>query len=171
MAKSMRSRENIGLPPAVKDARMCAESAAGSKPTSSDSKTSSNLPTPLPQTSNAGGSAEPRAISASGGSSFELKYGSRKVKAYPITEAELSEIGTLKGLSTFCFSLSSAAAGFGGNMIVSFLSASSANDMDEWKKISILAVIAFAVIFSSIGAYLTYKGNTKIAEIKGQASF
>jgi hypothetical protein len=69
-----------------------------------------------PQKSAQGGNPIEPQRTAAGGSSFAFQYGRRHVNAYPITEGELSEIGTLKGLSTLCFSLSSALIGFGGNM-------------------------------------------------------
>jgi hypothetical protein len=57
--------------------------------------------------------AELPSASASGGSTFAFKYGRRQVKAYPVTEAELREIGTVSRLSTICYSLASGLVGFG----------------------------------------------------------
>ena len=49
-----------------------------------------------PQKSAQGGNPIEPQRTAAGGSSFAFQYGRRHVNAYPITEGELSEIGTLK---------------------------------------------------------------------------
>jgi hypothetical protein len=55
-------------------------------------------------------------------------------------------------------------------MIVSFFSVSSINNSEDWK-IAIISVFAFAVVFLGIGAFLMYKGHTKIANIKKESLF
>jgi hypothetical protein len=126
-----------------------------------------------PKNAAQGGNPTEPQTSAAGGSSFAFQYGKRHVKAYPITESELSEIGTLRGLSTFCFSVSSALLGFGGNMFVSYLSAPSEpirNNSTDWKT-GIISALGVALVFLLIGAFLMYKGHTKIADINRETLF
>jgi hypothetical protein len=117
-----------------------------------------------------GGSHAPYAP-VSGGSSFAIQYGVRHVKAYPITESELSELGTLGGFSTLFFSLASALVGFGGNMFLDlYLSSPPPNISPGWK-IGMIAVFLIAALFAILGGFLIWKRYTKIGGIKLRTAF
>jgi hypothetical protein len=108
---------------------------------------------------------------AAGGSSFAIQYGVRRVKAYPITESELSELGTLGGFSALFFSLASALVGFGGNIFLDLFLSSAPSEISPGWKIGIIAVFLISAVFAILGAVLIWKGHTKIGKVKRESAF
>jgi hypothetical protein len=108
---------------------------------------------------------------AVGGSSFAIQYELRRVKAYPITENELSELGTLGGFAGLFFSLASAFVGFGGNIFLDLYLSPPPSEISAGWKIGMFAVFLTAAIFVILGAILVWKRHTKIDKIKRECIF
>jgi hypothetical protein len=105
------------------------------------------------------------------GSSFTFDYGTARVKAYPITDAELSRIGLMRGLSSFFLAFGSILAGFCGTAVASlYLSTMPSDVLLAWKA-GAWTTGGACVVCYIITAVLIYHGHTETSAIKSRTSF
>lgn len=105
------------------------------------------------------------------GSDVRLRYGTRSMKAYPITETELNELFQIGIFATLAFSLSAGCFGFTINIIKDISINNSESEIAElWGHISAFSLIG-GVIFLLIGWLLIRHGKSKISQIKIDTKF
>jgi hypothetical protein len=105
------------------------------------------------------------------GSSFTFDYGTARVKAYPITDAELSRIGILRGLSSFFLAFGSILAGLCGTAVASlYLSTMPSEVLLAWKAGAWMTGGVCVVCYIITGV-LIYHGHTETEAIKSRTSF
>jgi hypothetical protein len=117
--------------------------------------------------------AEPVTASGGGqpGSSFAFDYGTARVRAYPITDAELSRIGLLRGLSSFFLAFGSILVGLCGTAVVSLYLSTMPTDMLLAWKVGTWATGSAGVVCYIITVVLMYEGHTETAGIKSRTTF
>jgi len=105
------------------------------------------------------------------GSSFTFDYGTARVKAYPITDAELSRIGQLRSLSSFFLGFGSVLAGLCGSAVCSlYLSTMPSEILLAWKVGAVATGVACIVCYIITGI-LIYSGYTETKAIKNRTMF
>jgi hypothetical protein len=109
----------------------------------------------------------PRARRPKHGSTIPIVGGEREVKAYPVTEDELSSLGLLQATTTAVFSLSS---GLGGFWISIKQNLAFADKVDPsirsyWEAMG-FAAGCVAIFLFVVGGALIYLNFTKVGKIK-----
>ena len=104
-------------------------------------------------------------------STFTAMGGRRAVKAYPVTESELSNMFLLQAGSTVCFSLATFFAGIWLNVAQGLALASGvpAAKIAFWSGLEI-AFGAGTILFAVIGFCLVCFGRHKVSQIKGETT-
>ena len=105
-------------------------------------------------------------------SRFELDYGRRALKAYPITEHELSGLAALGVFAGLAFSFASLLLGFAIDLHKDLSITADVPDSARifWGTLRVVAFV-LAVILAAAGAYLLHRGNTKLDRIKDETEF
>ncbi len=105
-------------------------------------------------------------------SRFDLSYGRRNLRAYPITEHELSGLAALGVFAGMAFSIAAGLLGFAIDLHKD-LSITADVPLKEavfWGTIRIVA-FGLAIILAISGGYLLHRGNTKLTRIKEETTF
>ncbi|MGE0372654.1 MAG: hypothetical protein AB7Q01_12265 [Gammaproteobacteria bacterium] len=107
-----------------------------------------------------------------GGSDVKFTYGTRRMKAYPITESELGDLAKIGILAAIAFSVATGFFGFGINILkdISLNEGISIDTKTFWQFMSIGSFV-ISVIALAIGIGLVRYGRTKIANIKAETEF
>lgn len=106
------------------------------------------------------------------GSTLSISYGKRNLKAYPITEAELSRLSGIGYWATACFSISGFLGGFSLDLFkdLALVGGVAAAPAKLWGYIQNLSAV-LAVIFLLLGIGLFFLRKKSIDEIKKQTEF
>lgn len=106
------------------------------------------------------------------GSTIQFRYGHAQMKVYPLTEAQLSELGTLRGIGVFCITIAGSLFGFGINVLKDLQLASSAppETLARWQVIQFCCLI-LALILGAVGGGLLWNSRTKLDKFKDATTF
>lgn len=105
-------------------------------------------------------------------SSFNMAYGSRSVKAYPVTDVDLNSLGTMSLLCTLAFSAGTGLAGIAFDITAS-LSMSAGVDprtVGFWSGIQLFSAIG-AVVLWATGGGIYLRRRAHIGNIKRETNF
>jgi len=110
--------------------------------------------------------------SVSTGSPIDFDYGSRRMRAYPLSELDLKDLARIGSEAAICFSLAGAAFGFAVNLVkdLSIATGVSSEVAATWGTIRTVCFIASAG-FALAGIYLFATGHRRVEDIKRQTSF
>lgn len=117
------------------------------------------------------GQPSPKASPARRGSTYVAKGGRRSVKAYPVTESELSNLGLLQAGSTACFSLATFLIGIWLNVAqgIALQTGAPATEVAYWTALRIAFLIG-GLLFAVVGLGLVVFGQHKIRQIKNETA-
>lgn len=117
-----------------------------------------------------GGEGTPR--TSGSGSKFDLAYGRRPMKAYPITEGELGQLTAIGGGALFCFSLGAGLFGFSLDVSKDLAMAPNLpiEAVSAWEIISIYAKNSSWASFG-IGSFLLLWRHNVLSRIKNETTF
>lgn len=128
------------------------------------------IPIPKPETTksgNAGGGGK-----GMGGSFLEPEYGTRHMKAYPLTEDQLENLFGIDVLAAVCFSIASALLSFSFNVQTSLVILTNIppDKLGYWEALrSISGILSIFMFFAGWG-FVRYRKN-KLAKLKSRMSF
>lgn len=146
-------------------------SASSPPPSGADSQTAASSEKP-PELKTGAGGAPGVLTSGTAGSVFDLEYGTRRMKSYPITDSELTQLATIGIISVVCFSL---AAGLLGIAIDIQKDLALAIDVPAaargfWSAIRTSTFIGSG-IFAVFGGFLLLRGHARVTDIKKSTFF
>ena len=113
-----------------------------------------------------------RARSASGGGSgFDFDYGRRRVKAYPVTDADLAQIGSYRGSATIAYSVATFALGIAINTIVVLKIAVLTALQSSNAQTIIFSSLVLSVVCGGLGLYFGKAAKGSISRIQSETTF
>jgi hypothetical protein len=108
----------------------------------------------------------------SAGSTFSMDYGRRPLKAYPVTDGELSQVFGLGNWATACFSIGAGLFGFALDVSKDLAMSHELSEKSKifWETVNTGSYISFGVFFI-IGISLLIMRHGKVKEIKKETIF
>lgn len=105
-------------------------------------------------------------------SRFDLSYGRRNLRAYPITEHELGGLAALGVFAGLAFSLSAGLLGFAIDLHkdLAITADVPAKEQIFWGTVRTGGFV-LSIILAGVGCYLLHRGNTKLTRIKQETVF
>lgn len=109
---------------------------------------------------------------ANKGSSFNMAYGRRSVKAYPVTDVDLNSLGTMSLLCTLAFSAGTGLAGIAFDITASLSMSAGVDPGTEgfWSGIQLFSALG-AVVLWVIGGGIYLRRRAHIGNIKRETDF
>lgn len=137
-----------------------------------DERSATVDPIPQPSKTITAGPGRRGSKTATLGSVVAMDYGRRAMKAYPITEGELSTLFSIGLGAAICFAFASASLGFAVDLHkdLAFSPDLSESIQAFWQNIQIVAW-ALMVVFFVAGCAFLFWGKNKLSEIKSGTTF
>lgn len=125
----------------------------------------------VPTVAGATGGSQPPKPRNNKGSAITIKGGRRNVKAYPLTEEELNQLGFLQTSATFLYSLAGTAFGLWVNITqsIEFSKDTPNNVLSHWSSLKLAALVS-AVILFFIATVIVIRRRGMLGRIKNETT-